>query len=94
MSAAARPPFRMDRTPTKPDEVTGKAVTALVFSVLGLAGWCACVGSILGILLGMGERSGVGRAAVILGWIGLGLILLAVLVFGGQLLLMQIADHL
>ena len=54
-----------------PDEASGKAVVALVFSLLGLTAMCVCIGSILGIALGWGEKSSVGRAAVVIGWIGL-----------------------
>jgi|RhiMethySRZTD1v2_1073278.scaffolds.fasta_scaffold689806_2 cytochrome c biogenesis protein CcdA len=83
----------MQATPTRSEEVTGKAVAALIFSLLGLVGWCPCIGSILGIVLGAGQKNGVARAAVILGWIGLGLIVLIALVFGAQMLLLRIADH-
>ena len=54
-----------------PDDVTGKAVAALIFGVLGLAHFCPCIGPALAIGLGYGERSGVGRAAIVLGAITL-----------------------
>ena len=83
---------RMQATPEKPDDVTGKAVAALICSLLGIVGWCPCIGSILGVVLGMGEKSGVARAAVILGWIGIGLCLLIALVFGAQMLLLVFVE--
>ena len=45
------------------------AVLSLVFGILGITGACPCIGSILAIVLGAGDRSGVARAGVILGWI-------------------------
>lgn len=83
----------MQGTPTKPEEVTGRAVAALVCSLLGLIFYCPCIGSVLGVVLGLGQKSGVARAAVILGWIGIGLCCLIALVFGAQMLLMVIADN-
>jgi hypothetical protein len=66
------------------DERVGtKAVLALVFGILSLE-VCPCVGSLLAILLGWGERSGVGRAGFVLGWISL-------LIYGGVALLALLA---
>ena len=48
-----------------------RAALSLVFGILALTGWCPCIGSFAAILLGAGERSGVGRAGVILGWVSL-----------------------
>jgi hypothetical protein len=48
-----------------------RAVLALVFGILAITGTCPCIGSFAAILLGAGERSGVGRAGVILGWVSL-----------------------
>jgi hypothetical protein len=57
-----------------------KAVLSLVFGILAFFG-LPCVGSIVAIVLGKGERSGVGRAGFVLGWIGLVLgLLVAILV--------------
>ena len=82
----------MAEQPKKTEEVNGKAVAALIFSLAGLALWCPCIGSILGIVLGSGENSGVGKAGVILGWIGVGLMLLFVLAFCGQVALMALLE--
>ncbi|MCZ6597360.1 MAG: hypothetical protein O7B99_06970 [Planctomycetota bacterium] len=69
----------MPPVPETTEEPTVKAIVGLIFSVLAFA-WCPCVGSILGIVLGAGEKSGVARAAVIVGWIGVAYILFAILV--------------
>lgn len=69
-----------------PDPVGTRAVLALVFAILGVTGTCPCVGPVAAILLGMGERSGIGRAGFLLGWVALALQLLALfvaLVFAG-----------
>jgi hypothetical protein len=89
----------MEPTPAEPipaptSEVTGRDVAALVMSLLGLVQWCPCIGSIAGIVLGTGSKSSVAKAAVILGWIGLAIALLFLLVLGGQLALIAVADHL
>lgn len=73
-------------------EVSGKAVAALVFSLLGIVGWCPCIGSILGVALGVGESHGVGKAAVIIGWIGIGLMALFGAAFAAQILLVVAAE--
>jgi hypothetical protein len=59
-------------------EISGRSVAALVLGVAGLTA-CPVAASIAAILLGMGERNGVGRAGFWLGWIGLGVSVLAVL---------------
>lgn len=56
------------------DGPSGKAVASLVFAILGLT-CCPCVGSIVAVMLGLDEKSGVGRAGFHLGWIGPALIL-------------------
>lgn len=69
-----------------PDPVGTRAVLSLVFAILGVTGTCPCVGPPAAILLGMGERSGVGRAGFYLGWAALAVQLLAlflVVLFGG-----------
>lgn len=68
-------------TDSSSNETTTKAVLSLVFGVLAIAGGCPCIGGVLAIVLGSGEKSGVGRAGWILGWIHLGLLAL-VLVAG------------
>jgi hypothetical protein len=57
----------------QPDEVSGKAVAALICSLLGLTHSCPCIGAVLAIALGYGEKSGVGRAAFIVGLVTLAL---------------------
>jgi hypothetical protein len=53
--------------PPQPDEVSSKAVAALIFGVLGLSHLCPCIGAAVAVGLGFGEKSGVGRAALVLG---------------------------
>lgn len=52
-------------------EASGRAVASLVFGILGIVGVTPCLGPILAIVLGRGERSSVGRTGVLLGWITL-----------------------
>jgi hypothetical protein len=61
----------------KSQEISARSVAALV---LGVAGFSACpvLGSIAAVILGIGEKNAVGRAGFWLGWIGLGLTLLLV----------------
>jgi hypothetical protein len=59
-----------------------RAVLSLVFGILALTGYCPCIGSFAAILLGAGEKSGVGRAGVVLGWVSLAM-LLAMFVLAG-----------
>jgi hypothetical protein len=72
-----------------------RAVLSLVFGILSFE-ICPCLGGVLAILLGLGERSGVGRAGFILGWISLAihafvaLLMLSFVLFG---LLVSIAQH-
>jgi hypothetical protein len=54
------------------DQPSNKAIWALVLGILSLAG-CSCFAAIPAIVLGSGERTGVGRAGFILGWISLAL---------------------
>ena len=51
-------------------QASGKAIASLVFGILGLT-VMPCVGPIVAIVLGAGEKDGPGRAGVILGWIAL-----------------------
>ena len=72
-----------------------KAVLSLVFGILGFE-LCPCLGGVVAILLGWGERSGVGRAGFILGWISLAtyaFVALLVLTFVLLGLLASIAQH-
>ena len=72
-------------------ETSGKAIASLVFGILGITSFLPCVGPIVAIVLGAGERDGVGRAGLILGWItmaiyaAVALLVLAFLVVGGSL---------
>ena len=52
-------------------ETNGKAIASLVFGILGITQFLPCVGPIVAIVLGAGEKDGVGRAGLILGWITL-----------------------
>ena len=61
-----------------PEEVTGRAVAALILGVSGLVHACPCIGPVLAIALGFREKSGVGKAAVILGIVTLVLDLLVI----------------
>jgi cytochrome c biogenesis protein CcdA len=58
------------------NEPSTNAVLSLVFGILAVAGVCPCIGGVIAIVLGTGQKSGVGRA----GWI-LGVIHLAMLAF-------------
>ena len=70
------------------ERVSTKAVFSLVFGILAFNG-CPCLGSLLAILLGSGERSSVGRAGFYLGWIsmaiyaGVAVVTLVFLLIGG-----------
>ena len=68
----------MPPVPETTEEPTGRAIAGLIFSILAFA-WCPCIGSIMGIVLGAGQKSGVARAAVILGWIGVAYVVFALL---------------
>lgn len=75
------------------NEVGPRALLSLIFGLLAF-GTCPCVGSVAAIVLGMGEKSSIGRTGFWLGWISLGLcflylavgLALAVLFGGGALL--------
>lgn len=64
-------------TDSNSNQTSTKAVLSLVFGILAIAGGCPCIGGVIAIVLGSGEKSGVGRAGWILGWIHLGLVALA-----------------
>lgn len=55
---------------------TGRAIAALVFGILGVVQLAPFLGPILALALGAGEPSSAGRAARILGWVGLALLAL------------------
>lgn len=76
------------------EETSGRAIASLVFGILGITGTCACIGSILAIVLGAGEEGGIARAGVLLGWIGLAIWGLAALVWSGFLLFAVLAEAL
>jgi cytochrome c biogenesis protein CcdA len=71
------------------EQPSGKAIASLVLGILGLLQLAPCIGPIAAIVLGWGEKDGVGRAGLILGWITLamyafvvGVVLLLILVGG------------
>ena len=70
-----------------------RGVLSLVFGILGITGGCPCLGSILAIVCGWGDSSGVGRAGVILGWVGLAMMLVTVLFTGLALFVMLLAAN-
>jgi len=61
-------------------EPSGKAIASLVLGILGLLQLAPCIGPIGAIVFGWGERTGIGRAGLILGWISLALYALLALV--------------
>jgi hypothetical protein len=69
------------------DKTSGKAVASLVFAILALVGVCPCIGSVVAIVLGNDVDDGVARAGVVLGWIGLILSVVGILVFVALMLL-------
>jgi len=69
------------------EQTSGKAIASLVFAILGIAGICPCIGPILGIVLGQGERDGVGRVGYVLGWVGVALWAITIAVIGVLMLL-------
>jgi cytochrome c biogenesis protein CcdA len=72
-----------------PEQPSGKAIAALVLGILGFLQLAPCIGPIAAIVLGWGEKGGVGRAGLILGWITLAMyafaagVLLLLLLLGG-----------
>lgn len=70
-------------------EPSGRAIAALVLGILGLLQLAPCIGPIGAIVFGWGERGGVGRAGLILGWITLalyavvGFVALLLVILGG-----------
>ncbi len=74
------------------EHTSSRAVASLVCGILA---WTSCpvLGAILAIVLGAGERSGVARAGVILGWIHLALVAISVLVVLALLVTAVAIDH-
>ncbi len=76
-------------SPTETPQPSGKAIAALVLGILGLLQLAPCIGPIGAIVFGWGERSGIGRAGLILGWIALalyavvGFVALLLVILGG-----------
>ncbi len=61
------------------EQTSSRAVMALICGILAWTG-CPVVGGILAVVLGAGEKSGIGRAGAILGWIHLALVGISLLV--------------
>ena len=77
------------------EQASGKAIASLVLGILAWVGACPCLGGLLAMVLGAGERSGVGRAGFLLGLLHLILIAavaMLVLLFGAAGMLVQILD--
>jgi len=74
------------------EQASGKAIASLVLAILAWVGACPCVGGLMAVILGMGERSGVGRAGFLLGLLHLiftAVALLGVLFFAVAAALVQ-----
>ena len=76
-------------------ETSGKAIASLVFGILGITQFLPCVGPIVAIILGAGEKDGVGRAGLILGWItmaiyaAVALLVIVFVVVGGSIAILE-----
>ena len=87
----ARPPTEAAPPPSLAGRTNGKAIASLVLGIVGLTG-LPFVCSILAVIFGRSARreiattgeggEGLATAGVVLGWIGIILVLLAVLVVG------------
>ncbi len=66
---------------TNSDSTSTRGVLSLIFGVLGILCILPCVGPLAAIVLGMGEKDGMARAGVILGWLTLVVYAAAALVF-------------
>jgi hypothetical protein len=62
------------------EEASSRAVASLVLGILSYVA-CPLVFGIAAVVLGSGERHGVARAGVILGWINIVLTLITVVIF-------------
>lgn len=62
------------------DEASGKAIASLVFGILS---WfmCPCAFGVVAIVLGAGERSGIGRAGFWLGVVNVVLMTLGIFLY-------------
>jgi len=66
-------------TERKPEPSSPRAVASLVFAILGIIQVAPCIGPIVAIILGNGERGSVARAGVVIGWVTLALYVCALL---------------
>ncbi len=57
-------------------------VVAVASVALALAGACPCIGGILAIALGSGQKGDLARVGVILGWIHIGMTAIIILIMG------------
>jgi len=73
------------------EPVSSRAIASLVFGILAFNG-CPCIGGVLAVLLGAGERSGIGRAGFVLGWIHLALFALVLFVVLATALVMGVGE--
>jgi hypothetical protein len=62
------------------EEASSRAVASLVLGILSYMA-CPLIFGIAAVVLGSGERHGVARAGVILGWINIVLSLISVVIF-------------
>jgi len=63
------------------DQASGKAIASFVLGLLALMTFYACpLFAVLAIVFGMGEKEGLGRAGMILGWIGVAVYALGALI--------------
>ena len=63
------------------NETSGRAIASFVMGLLSLtSGYLCPLFPVIAIVLGANEREGLGRAGVILGWIGIALYAMAAVV--------------
>jgi hypothetical protein len=77
-------------------EESSAGIVAFVFALMGLIGVLPCIGPIIAIIAGAGDRTALGRAGVVIGWITLAiyaLLLGILLVIGGVALVASIASN-
>lgn len=51
------------------EQESSAGVVAFVFALLGIVGVLPCIGPAVAVIAGAGDRSALGRAGVIIGWI-------------------------
>ena len=70
---------------TATEETSSAGVVAFVFAILGISGMLPCIGPIVAVVAGSGDRTSLGRAGVVIGWITLGIyaLVLALLAVAG-----------